>query len=107
MIAKIKLISNQKEVEAAIKENQEIEAYNATIEVGDYTDRKELVEVPTPEYGETEMAFNMNDVDYAYLGNDNMINIEHKKNAFKIIYEPEIWERITSFFNAKESVGLY
>lgn len=106
MIAKIKLISNQKEVEAAIKENQEIEAHNASVNPeGDSV--RELVEVPTPEYGETEMAFSMNDVDYAYLGNDNMINIEHKKNAFKIIYEPKIWDRITSFFNAKESVGLY
>lgn len=106
MIAKIKLISNQKEVEAAIKENQEIEAHNSTIEVGDYTDRKSLVEVPSLEYAETEMAFSMNDVDYAYLGNDNMINIEHKKNAFKIIYEPDVWERITEYLKAKESIQL-
>lgn len=94
MIAKIKVCTNQKEIEAAQQK------CNDAVMPDDSAEQQELMKslrdaIPAPEYGETEFAFDPSGIDWAYPNHaKDAINMEYKGKPIQLLYSDQVWEEI-------------
>lgn len=96
MIARIKILKNQAEIEKAQKA---VEVWMHQNPEGDIKDRPGI---PDAEFDTTVLLLDVEHISLAYINATGGINVDYKDKSFVLIYEDEVWEELSQAFETKQ-----
>lgn len=95
MIARIKILLNQTEIETAQAEIQRISQLN-------HTNAQENLEamvievpaMPESQIGETSIALADNKISLAFINGKGEISVKHDGETFNLVYDEQTWKKL-------------